>query len=169
MKDHSNFLKAASLICNNNKNVQCILVGHEIDGNNEQLCIEIERLGIKERVHLLGERKDTARLTAALDIAVSSSSHGEGFPNVIGEAMSCAVPCVVTDVGDSASIVGDTGNVVPPRNAEALAEAISQLAEAGENERKKLGIKARRRIVENYSLEQVVKQYKNLYTSFIQK
>ena len=59
-----------------------------------------QELGLVERIHLLGERLDMPRLTAALDIAVSSS-HAEGFPNVIGEAMACAVPCVVTDVGDS--------------------------------------------------------------------
>ena len=79
-----------------------------------------EKLPLEARVHLLGKRQDIPRLTAALDIA---SSFGEGLPNVIGEAMACGIPCVVTDVGDSALIVGETGKVVPPRNPAALSVA----------------------------------------------
>src|SRR5437762_2367360 len=79
--------------------------------------------GLDGRVHLMGCREDIARLTAALDIASSSSAFGEGFSNALGEAMACAVPCVATDVGDAARIVADTGRVVPPRNPEAMAAA----------------------------------------------
>lgn len=98
----------------------------------------------------------------AIDI-LSSSSYGEGFPNVIGEAMACGVPCVVTDVGDSAVIVGDTGLVVPPKNPKALAQSMKKMIEVGKEKREGLGMKARDRIMDNYSIEKVVKEYEKLY------
>ena len=101
---------------------------------------------------------------AAMDI-FANSSLSEGFPKVVGEAMACGVPCVVTDVGDSAIIVGDCGIVVPPNNAEALAHGWEQLIEAGAEARRRLGHDARRRIEENYSLERIVQQYEELYSS----
>jgi glycosyltransferase involved in cell wall biosynthesis len=120
-----------------------------------------------ERVHLLGERLDMPRLTAALDIASLSSAYEEGFPNVIGEAMSCGVPCVVSDVSDSPWIVGDSGRVVPPRNPEALARSWKDLIELGREERKALGETARSRVIECFSLASVVEQYERLYESVV--
>ena len=111
---------------------------------------------------LLGERRDVHRITAALDISVCSSIV-EGFPNVIGEAMSCGIPCVVTDVGDSAWLVGDSGMVVPPRNHEALCEAWLKLIEMGSAKRRVLGEKARKRIENHFSIQKVVKKYEQLY------
>jgi glycosyltransferase involved in cell wall biosynthesis len=104
------------------------------------------------------------RITAALDVACSASAYGEGFPNVIGEAMSCAVPCAVTDVGDSARIVADTGRVVPPCDAAALAQAIRDLVELDPESRRTLGKRARARIVQHFSLDAIVQQYEELYT-----
>lgn len=98
----------------------------------------MQELGLVERIHLLGERLDMPRLTAALDITVSSS-HAEGFPNVIGEAMACGVPCVVTDVGDSGWLVGDTGRVVPPQQSKALATGCNALIKTGHEQRRQRG------------------------------
>jgi len=102
-------------------------------------------------------------LTAALDIATSSSL-AEGFPNAIGEAMACGIPCVVTDVGDSAWILGDTGKVVPSGNSEALAKACLELIECGETRRSELGIAARCRAEDRFNLPTIVRQYEDLYT-----
>ncbi|MBA3765753.1 MAG: glycosyltransferase, partial [Acidobacteria bacterium] len=107
------------------------------------------------------------RITASLDIASSSSSYGEGFPNVIGEAMSCAVPCVVTDVSDLPWVVGETGKVVPPRDAEALAGTWAELIELGAEGREALGAAARARVIQYFPLELVVAQYEDLYESVI--
>jgi glycosyltransferase involved in cell wall biosynthesis len=166
VKDHATFLQAAALLLKNypDLSVQFILSGSEVDGDNESLCTLVKELEIVEQIHLLGERQDIPRLTAALDIA-SSSSYTEAFSNVIGEAMSCGVPCVVTDVGDSAWIVGNTGRVVPPRNPEALAIAWKELIDLGAEGRAVLGKAARARVIEHFSLDSVVGQYEALYES----
>jgi glycosyltransferase involved in cell wall biosynthesis len=107
------------------------------------------------------------RLSAALDIASSSSAYGEAFPLVVGEAMSCGVPCVVTDVGDSGWIVGNTGRVVPPRNPEALANAWKELLHLGLEGRETLGRAARERIIASFALDSVVAQYETLYENLL--
>ena len=108
VKDHANFLRAAGIFRKHAPDVHFLLAGSGVDGSNAALREQRAALGLLECTHLLGERNDMSRITAALDIA-SSSSSSEAFPNVIGEAMSCGIPCVVTDVGDSAWLVGDTG------------------------------------------------------------
>jgi glycosyltransferase involved in cell wall biosynthesis len=168
VKDHPSFLEAAALLLKNypDLTVQFVLSGAEVDCDNQSLCGLVKELGLVDRIHLLGERQDIPRLTAALDIA-SCSSYTEAFPNVIGEAMSCGVPCVVTDVGDSAWIVGNTGRVVPPRNPEALANAWKDLIDQGAEGREVLGKAARARIIEYFSIDSVVAQYESLYESAI--
>ena len=162
LKDHRCFLKAGEKLLSNKREIFFLLAGRDVDWQNRQLKQFIEKLGISEKVFLLGERKDIPRITAAFDIAACSSV-AEGFPNVIGEAMSCGIPCVVTDVGDSAWLVGDSGMVVPPRNHEALCEAWLKLIELGSAKRRVLGEKARKRIEDHFSIQMIVKKYEQLY------
>ncbi len=166
VKDHANFLQAATLLPAKYSHVHFLLAGEGIDESNEELLGQLKAAGLQSRVHLLGKRNDIARITAVLDIATSSSS-AEGFPNVIGEAMSCGVPCVVTNVGDSAWLVGDAGRVVPPRDFVALAEAWRELIDMTAGERQALGRSARRRIEENFSLEAIARQYEALYEQVV--
>jgi glycosyltransferase involved in cell wall biosynthesis len=166
-KDHANFLQAAAILLQTRPDVHFVLAGTGITRENIALQDVIKTLGLTKRIHLLGERDDMARLTAALDIASSSSSYGEAFPNVIGEAMSCGIPCVVTDVGDSAWIVGDTGRVVPARDPQALADAWKELIDRGSMDREMLGKQARTRIIEYFSLDPVVAHYEALYKSLL--
>ncbi|NEP28701.1 glycosyltransferase, partial [Moorena sp. SIO3I6] len=163
MKDHPNFIRAASLLVKEFPDVHFIMVGTEVDQDNNFLSSLIQDLGLSNHIHLLGERSDIPRLTAALDINTLASAYGEAFPLVIGEAMSSGVPCVVTDVGDSAWIVGNTGRVVPPRNSEALARAWKELILMGNEGRKVLGKAARSRIIDSFSINSVVAQYESLY------
>ncbi|MEA5597651.1 glycosyltransferase [Rivularia sp. UHCC 0363] len=163
MKDHANFLKAAALIANNYSEVNFILAGTDVDENNTFISRLIEELNISSQVHLLGERHDIDRILAGLDIVSLSSAYGEAFPLVIGEAMSCGVPCVVTDVGDSGLIVGHTGKIVPPSNSQALANAWKDLISIGAEGREVLGKAARERIIASFSLESVVNRYEKLY------
>lgn len=163
MKDHQNFLRAAKhLILQNGKNIHFILVGKDIEHSNRQLTAMIVKLGISERIHLLGPRTDVPRILSALDVT-TSSSYGEGSPSVIGEAMACGVPCAVTDVGDSASLVGSTGKVVPPKNPEKLADAWLELLSLDCKEREELGLQAKGRIQREFSLPAIVKKYEEMY------
>ncbi|MEA3397558.1 MAG: glycosyltransferase [Chloroflexota bacterium] len=165
-KDHLNFIKAAALLQKRIKDVHFLLCGDDITWKNRKLSKWINEAGLPEHFHLLGRRNDVPRIMTALDIA-SSSSYGEGFPNVVGEAMTCGTPCVVTDVGDSALIVGDTGIVVPPKDSNDLALAWKELIEIGKDKRQKLGDDARLRIRDNFSLTSVVKRYEGLYKCVI--
>ena len=163
MKDHATFIRAAALTIESHPSIHYLLAGAQVDRDNAQLSDLIRGLGIEKNMHLLGRRHDTERLTAAVDVACSSSAYGEGFPNVIGEAMSCGVPCVVTDVGDSARIVDDTGKVVPPRSPQAFARALIELVDSGSEARSVLGRAARKRIVQNFSLDAITQRYEELY------
>src|SRR5919108_22060 len=94
-KDHRTFLQAARLLSEAKEDLHFVLAGRGVDPQNRELAQLIERFRLNGRAHLLGERRDMPDLTAALDIATSTSSFGESFPNVIGEAMACGVPCAM--------------------------------------------------------------------------
>ena len=162
MKDHATFLKAAHLLLKNDSRVHFVLVGSYISWENLELSVGIRSAGSGKHFHLLGEREDVPLIMAALDIATSSSS-SEGFPNTIGEAMACEVPCVVTDVGDSAFLVNDTGKVVPPMSPQALVQGWQQMIELGEMGRRQLGAAARQRIKEHFNLSAIVARYEKFY------
>ncbi len=163
MKDHRTFLRAAAIAAERCPGVHLVLVGAGTEPGNPALDEQVARNGLGGRVHRLGMRMGLERLFAGLDVLVSSSAYGEGFPNVIGEAMACGVPCVATDTGDCRRIIGDTGVVVPPRNPAALAEALLSVLSAGPEGRRDMGARARRRMEENYLLERVTARYAELY------
>ena len=162
-KDHHNFIRAAARLREHVSGVHFLLCGRDVTRENTQLVEWITQAGLQARCHLLGNRADTARLFAAMDIATSSSA-SEAFPLAVGEAMACATPVVATDVGDSALMVGDTGKVVAPRDPVALAAAWRALIDAGPDVRRSLGMAARRRVRQRFDLSAVVDRYQALYT-----
>jgi len=149
MKDYPTFIEAAKLIHAKHPNTRFIIVGAETD-----------QLDVPPFIEVLGERHDLPELTASLNIAVSSSAFGEGFPNVVGEAMACAVPVVATDIGDTRWVMGETGHLVPPRDPQALANACLEILESGLTQ----DLAARERIERHFSLTSVLGQFESLIT-----
>ena len=162
VKDHRNFMQAAGLLHRELPEVHFVLCGEGITSQDPELTAWAESAGIQGVCHLLGQREDIPQILNALDVATSSSS-GEAFPNAVAEAMSCGIPCVVTDVGDARFVVGETGGVVPPRAPAALAAGWKQLLGAGPDVRRRLGLAARARVEQNFGLAALVKQYQDLY------
>ena len=146
MKDHATFLKAMAKV----PSVTALMVGKDTD-----------QLATPQNIKTLGLRQEMARLYAAADIVVSSSAFGEGFSNAIAEGMSAGLVPIATDVGDVRRIIGDTGHIVPPGDADALAAMIAQ--ECRSTSRVAKGLRARARIVENFSLDQAVGAFTRLY------
>lgn len=163
-KNHAGFFRAAGQLHRWLPDVHFVLAGTDIDGRNDALRRWIAEAGVDAVTHLLGPRSDIAAVMASLDVLVSSSD-GEAFPNVLGEAMACEVPCVVTDVGDCALIVGDAGRVVASGNMGELARAARNVLELGDNAKRQLGRKARERVGNLYAIDKVVQQYQSLYES----
>jgi glycosyltransferase involved in cell wall biosynthesis len=155
MKDHPTFLRAATRLLQEREDVRFVCVGDGPVDYRRELHTLGEDLGLGQHLIWAGVRGDMPAVYNALDIATSSSSFGEGLPNVVGEAMACGVPCVVTDVGDSAWVVGETGVVVPPKDPEALAAGWKVSLARDESE---MALKARLRIEENLSLGPLVEQ-----------
>jgi len=160
MKDHAAFLEAAQRVANARKSVCFLLVGKD----TQTLLPAIAAKDLSNRVRVLGYRSDVECLLPGVDVVCLSSAFGEGFPNVLGEAMACGIPCVSTDVGDASSIIGDTGLVVPVRDPAALAHALIDLIDRGPAARQHLGRAARTRIETKYSLARIVDRYTALYS-----
>jgi glycosyltransferase involved in cell wall biosynthesis len=163
MKDHRGFIEAAARVHASIPTARFIFCGDGLDWRNSVLVGWMRAAKIESVCILLGRRFDLHRIYAALDAFVVSSANAEGFPNVLGEAMSCAVPCVSTDVGDARRIISDTGYVVPPGEPEQLSTALTSLLRIDARSRAILGHAARRRIVEHFSLPAIVRQYEELY------
>jgi glycosyltransferase involved in cell wall biosynthesis len=160
MKDQPTLLSAALKVFNKAPQTMFILAGPGMPGLAEarpESRAAINALG--DQLILLPEQKNVQELMAAFDIFVLSSAFGEGFPNVLGEALSCGSPCVATDVGDCAIVVGDGGIIVPPRDADRMASAIQALLDMPESARREIGLAARSRMQKDYSLANVAGLY----------
>jgi glycosyltransferase involved in cell wall biosynthesis len=158
MKDHPAFLRAAATLAHTCPDARFVCVGGGPEAYAAELRALGESLNLAERLIWTGTLKDMPAVYNAFDLLASSSAFGEGFSNVIGEAMACGVPCVVTDVGDAAFIVGETGAVVPTRAPAVLAQAWARLLALPPAEREALGAKARERIVTHFSRASMVAQ-----------
>lgn len=166
VKDYPTFLRAAARLAASSPRAVFVMVGDGVDLSNGELMRLIAGFGLTDRVRLLGRRDDVARLMAGFDVLCLTSA-AEAFPNVIGEAMSCGVPCVGTAVGDVAELIGDAGEVVPPGDAEAVAAAVGRLLALEPAARRTLGQRARQRIVDRYSISEVARRYADLLQSVV--
>jgi glycosyltransferase involved in cell wall biosynthesis len=162
-KGHAIFVDAAAKLRTLVPEARFVLAGRGVDAKNKVLVRWIEKAGIADNVFLLGHRSDVNWLMASLDILLLPSV-GEAFPNVVGEAMACGVPCVATDVGDTAVLIGDTGLVSPPQDSTCLADQIAELLRRSRQEREALGALARQRVVQEFRLAIAARKYDELYT-----
>ena len=162
-KDHVTFLRAAAEVARTVPSSRFVMFGDRVEAENAELLRLVSDYGLSDRVRMIGPLADPREAYCAMDIVVSSSAFGEGFPNVIGESMSCAVPCIATDVGDSRRLIGSTGIVVPPSQPQALAQAIETLAKMGDGRRRAMGQNARRRIQTEFPIDMMVRRYELLY------
>jgi glycosyltransferase involved in cell wall biosynthesis len=151
MKDHLTFVRAAGLLALTHPQVRFLIVGDGRSDLRVQVEHEARRLDIDTRLVWAGHRQDMRAAYNGMDVATSSSI-GEGFSNVIGEAMACGVACVVTDVGDSGDLVGETGLCVAARDPSALAAAWRTILDGGPDELSRRGVRARARIMEFFSI-----------------
>lgn len=163
MKDHANLFAAVRAVRDAGHDVHLVLAGADTDRMPAPLEQKLQALLPQDRVSRLGDRRDLAEWLPGLDIAVLSSAWGEGFPNVIGEALAAGVPCVATDVGDSREILGEGGQGVAPGDPAALAAALIRLIEAGPQARAAIGVTGRDRVIEHYSLDRIEGQYEQIY------
>ena len=167
MKGHHNFVEAARRLHSVGSDAMFLLAGRGVTSANADLDTHIGTGSFRRRLRLLGEVGDIPSLMASLDLLVSASAYGEGFPNVVGEAMATAVPCVVTDVGDSAFLVGDNRCVVAPKDPDALSAAIASVLDLDENARTSISRQARDRVIRNFSTRKMTARYAAVYESVL--
>jgi glycosyltransferase involved in cell wall biosynthesis len=152
-KDYETLIHAFNLEIQKKDNLHLLIVGREVQPGYAQIIYKlVEFYKLEDRVSFIPEMEDVTDFYSSIDIFVSSS-YTEGFSNVIAEAMSHNLACVVTNAGDSEILVGDAGIVVPRKNPEALAEGISQVLLI---DRAKFGTLARQRLIGLYSIDSLI-------------
>jgi glycosyltransferase involved in cell wall biosynthesis len=161
MKDHATFLQASAKFARDYPDARFVLCGIDCDSRNENLNRLILQAGPSGRVILLGIRNDMETIYPAFDLVTLCSAFGEGFPNVLTEAMACGVPCVATDIGACRDIIEDVGLIVAPRDPAALAQAWKAIL-AGPTEA--LAMKVRTRAVERYRIDRICRLYEAAYS-----
>lgn len=154
MKDHPTFIMAAAGLAKERKDVRFVCVGTGPAEYRNELVKLCKDLGALEYFSFIEPVSNMPSIYNAMDILVSCSAYGEGFSNVIGEAMACNVPCVVTEVGDSKSIVGDNALVIPPKNPKALHVALRKSLRRDFKSRNDKNY--RDRVITNFSIPKLV-------------
>jgi len=165
MKDIPNFLQAMAGLMAADPQVHCAIIGQDAGPENPALAPYFNALPAARR-HVFGRRDDVAQLMPGFDL-FCLSSNSEAFPNVLGEAMACGLPCVAADVGDCRHIIGDTGRIVAASDPVALCQALDDMLLLDEDARLSLGVKARARIADHFSLAATVDRYTTLYDSIL--
>lgn len=169
MKDHALLVSAVARARAAGCNLHLLMVGTDLDKPPPALAKLIAESLPEDCVTLASERTDVADWLPGVDIVALSSAWGEAFPNILGEAMACGIPCVATNIGDCKSILGDTGLTVPARDIEAMAAALLRVATLGEGERANMGAAARERVVSLFELRHVALQYRRLYAAVLDR
>ncbi|MCE9609376.1 MAG: glycosyltransferase [Chthoniobacter sp.] len=155
-KDHQTFLRAAAVVADQRPDVRFVCVGNGPAAYASELAREAEALALHDALRWVPAANNVRAIYNALDLATLTSMNGEGFPNVVGEAMACGVPVVVTDNGDAGFVVGEKEQVVPCGQPEALAAAWLRVLALPPDERIRLGARQRARIVDHFQIRHLV-------------
>jgi glycosyltransferase involved in cell wall biosynthesis len=158
MKDHPTFLRAAALVARQHPDVRFEVIGDGPEHALKELQHLARDLGLASCVTWCPGQSDPETVYPRLTAIVSSSAYGEGFSNVLAEAMACGIPGIATDVGDAAIVLGDTGFLCPPRNPAALAEAMTRFLDLPPAARASLGQQARQRIATHFTIPQMIQR-----------
>jgi len=161
MKDHRNCLLAAADFTKRNGPAKFVFVGDGPAAYRAKLLAMAGDLGLSDSVVFSGEQNDVMAAYNAFDVSTLSSAFGEGFPNVVGEAMACGTPVVATDVGDARLIVGDLGILVPPNNPRALSDGWKRMRERM-NKHPELRQQVRERVMTQYGVDRLLKQTESI-------
>ena len=165
MKDYATFLKAAKTVAARRPDVRFVIAGDGPDQILDDLKALSCSLGLDERVLWLGPREDLPAVYSACTLTSSSSSFGEGFPNVVAESLACEVPCVATDVGDSSRVLGPGGMIVPPGNPAALAEAWERIISLSQQQQRHTGKKGREHVIDSFGIQKMVHATEKVFLS----
>jgi glycosyltransferase involved in cell wall biosynthesis len=166
VKDHPTFLRAAARLSQQWPSAKFICLGGGSEAYRASLEDMAKSLGIEGRVQFPGACLDMSRAYNALSVLVLSSTD-EGFPNVLGEAMACGVPCVATRVGDAEALVGPLGIVVNPGDDLAIAEALATLLRESPQERASRAVASRQRICSTFSVEALARNTEQLLLNLV--
>ena len=167
LKDQSNLIDALAFLNKKGFNYSAVLVGKDLDHNNDDLVFKIRENELTDHIFLLGERNDIPAVMNGIDLFVLSSI-SEAFPNVLNEAMACGTPCVTTNVGDASLIVDNTGWVVSPRDPKAIANAVFKAVDEKQSDYLtwvKRKNECHKRIADHFTLEKMLKKYKEAWAS----
>lgn len=168
VKDYSTFTAAMRVVLDARPQCRFVMMGQGLEPGNPELVAMLDATQTRHACHLLGPQSELQTQLAGLDVFCLSSK-SEGLPMVIGEAMACEVPCVATDVGDTALLIGATGRVVPPEDPDALGHALIAMLSLSHNERAALGQAARSRIQSLFSMEASWRHYEETYVQTLVK
>ena len=167
LKDQSNLIDALAFLNKKGFNYSAVLVGKDLDHNNDDLVCKIRENELTDHIFLLGERNDIPAVMNGIDLFVLSSI-SEAFPNVLNEAMACGTPCVTTNVGDASLIVDNTGWVVSPKDPKAIANAVFKAVDEKQSDNLtwvKRKNECHKRIADHFTLEKMLKKYKEAWAS----
>lgn len=167
VKDPSTLFEAFSIYLKKNEKTYLVCCGPGFDWENHEIQKLLDGLDIQKKfIILLGYQADMKKLYAAADLCTLSSI-SEAFPLSLLEAMSCGIPCVAPNVGDIPMIIDQWGKIVPVRDPNSLANAWKSILCSTREKYIELSNGSRKRVIENFSFEEMIKSYTNLYYKII--
>lgn len=165
-KGQDNFINAAAIVVKTHPKVKFLIAGTDCDASNIELNTWINEHNLQESFVLLGERHDVPACLSAMDI-FCMPSRTEAFPISLGEAMAMGLPCVATNVGDTAVLAGGTVVLVPAQDAQALARGLIEVISLSEKQRNQMGQRAKERVVAEFSIEKTCQHYNEIYREIV--